>query len=159
VCVNAEGQCHIFDITSSNESAPTSNDEKTPAMRPIIISSQKVIKPTLTLSVHVNCNRILIADIGMINYWVEIGHNYNDLTFLFYILDGDGINEIILARTDRILHVFNFQSPPPPVDSMAINKTSQPSLEEKKKWHFDGQVKIMRSSTFRSFVFKAHQFY
>ncbi|RIA86729.1 hypothetical protein C1645_807668 [Glomus cerebriforme] len=134
VCVNAEGQCHIFDITSSNESDPTTHDEnipasskknndiQTPAMRPIIIDSPKVIeKPTLTLSVPVNCNRILIADI-----------------------DGDGINEIILARTDRILQVFNFQTPLPPIDSTASIKPSlikgQPILKEKKKWCFDGQI-------------------
>jgi hypothetical protein len=79
VCINAEGQCHIFDLTPSNELAPTthddnipisskkSNDAQTPAMRPLIIDSPKVIeKPTLTLSVPVNCNRILIADIGII---------------------------------------------------------------------------------------------
>ncbi|KAI8988396.1 hypothetical protein BDF20DRAFT_855465 [Mycotypha africana] len=40
-------------------------------------------KPNLTLKVPVNVNKILIADI-----------------------DNDGLNEIILARTDRILHAF-----------------------------------------------------
>ncbi|CAB4490320.1 unnamed protein product [Rhizophagus irregularis] len=134
VCINAEGQCHIFDLLSSNESAPTthdeniptsskkSNDAQTPAMRPLIIEGPKVIEqPTLTLSVPVNCNRILIADI-----------------------DDDGINEIILARTDRVLQVFNFQIPSPPIDSTASIKASlieeQPYLEEKKKWYFDGQI-------------------
>ncbi|CAB4389616.1 unnamed protein product [Rhizophagus irregularis] len=134
VCINAEGQCHIFDLLSSNESAPTthdeniptsskkSNDAQTTAMRPLIIEGPKVIEqPTLTLSVPVNCNRILIADI-----------------------DDDGINEIILARTDRVLQVFNFQIPSPPIDSTASIKASlieeQPYLEEKKKWYFDGQI-------------------
>ncbi|CEP11202.1 hypothetical protein [Parasitella parasitica] len=40
-------------------------------------------KPNLTLKVPVNVNKILIADI-----------------------DDDGLNELILARTDRILHAF-----------------------------------------------------
>lgn len=40
-------------------------------------------KPNLTLKVPVNVNKILIADI-----------------------DNDGLNELILARTDRILHAF-----------------------------------------------------
>lgn len=63
-----------------------------------------------------------------------------------YISDDDGINEIILARTDRVLQVFNFQIPSPPIDSTASIKASlieeQPYLEEKKKWYFDGQVKL-----------------
>src|SRR5204863_561903 len=104
----AEGQCHIFDITSSDESAPVTRDEdkptsskessdtQTPIMRPINNDSPKVIeKPTLTLPVPVNCNRILIADIGMINSWIEF--NIEQSYIFIYISDGDGINEIILA--------------------------------------------------------------
>ncbi|CAI2181779.1 19126_t:CDS:10 [Funneliformis geosporum] len=99
VCVNAEGQCHIFDVAPSNELIPIvdnentttsskkSNDSQNSTMRPIINVNPLIIeKPTMTLPVPVNCNRILIADI-----------------------DGDGINEVILARTDRILHVLRFQ--------------------------------------------------
>ncbi|KAG0301592.1 integrin alpha FG-GAP repeat-containing protein 2, partial [Dissophora globulifera] len=44
-------------------------------------------KPNLTLPVPVNINRICIADI-----------------------DGDGLNEIVLARTDRILHSYALQT-------------------------------------------------
>ncbi|KAI1317963.1 integrin alpha FG-GAP repeat-containing protein 2 [Mortierella claussenii] len=44
-------------------------------------------RPNLTLPVPVNINRAYIADI-----------------------DGDGLNEIVLARTDRILHSYSLQS-------------------------------------------------
>jgi hypothetical protein len=47
--------------------------------------------------------------------------------------------------------VFNFQIPTPPIDSTASTKAplikEQPYLEEKKKWYFDGQVKIIYIKT------------
>ncbi|CAG8476067.1 6253_t:CDS:10 [Funneliformis mosseae] len=159
VCVNAEGQCHIFDVEPSYELIPTvdnenatssskkSNDSQNSTIRPIINVNPLIIeKPTMTLPVPVNCNRILIADI-----------------------DGDGINEVVLARTDRILHVLHFQKLS--IDDIkSLTKEQQNILArsnmmtdlaaemsnskdkekksvnivmhliEKKKWFFDGQI-------------------
>ncbi|KAI7853447.1 hypothetical protein BDC45DRAFT_536540 [Circinella umbellata] len=116
VCINAEGQAHIFDIprlaadhplmsvdeylkhgrrasdTSSlqafrrimDQNADDSSHYKSTPEKPHIHNLQK---PNLTLNVPVNVNRILIADV-----------------------DGDSLNEIVLARTDRILHTFQLQS-------------------------------------------------
>ncbi|KAG0006445.1 integrin alpha FG-GAP repeat-containing protein 2 [Modicella reniformis] len=53
-----------------------------------VIGGRRVLdKPNLTLPVPVNINRVYIADI-----------------------DGDGLNEIVLARTDRILHSYSLQT-------------------------------------------------
>ncbi|KAI9497870.1 hypothetical protein BDB00DRAFT_867998 [Zychaea mexicana] len=116
VCINAEGQAHIFDIprlaadhplmsvdeylkhgrrasdTSSiqafrrmmEQSAEDGQHYKGTSDKPHIHNLQK---PNLSLNVPVNVNRILIADV-----------------------DGDSLNELVLARTDRILHAFQLQS-------------------------------------------------
>ncbi|KAI9274379.1 hypothetical protein BDA99DRAFT_497353 [Phascolomyces articulosus] len=116
VCINAEGQAHIFDIprlavdhplmsvdeylkhgrrasdTSSlqafrrmmDQNADDSSQYRSTSDKPHIHNLQK---PNLTLNVPVNVNRILIADV-----------------------DGDSLNELVLARTDRILHTFQLQS-------------------------------------------------
>ncbi|KAG1470927.1 hypothetical protein G6F56_002409 [Rhizopus delemar] len=68
-------------------------------------------KPDLTLKVPVNVNKILIADI-----------------------DNDNKNELILARTDRILHVFRLE---PTKDQRGITKYG---LIEINMWVFDGQI-------------------
>ena len=147
--MNAEEQCHIFDITSNNEPASITHDEniqtsidnnetQTPMQPPIVNVGPKIIeKPTLTLTVPVNCNRILIADIGMINF---LHNSYNlERSYIFtYTSDGDGFNEVILARTDRVLHVLSFQMGSK--DKQTANSIT-PNLEEKKKWYFDEQVK------------------
>lgn len=51
--------------------------------------NMQYISPDHTVKVPVNVNKIIIADI-----------------------DGDGLNEVVLARTDRILHSFEFKRPP-----------------------------------------------
>ncbi|SAL95062.1 hypothetical protein [Absidia glauca] len=136
VVINAEGHCHIFDIPSPTTSQPPSQPTTPPvashAQRQNLVdeylrqgrrpsdsnstqgfrkmmsqteeqpqrpptegagvegpSIQNLQQSKVTLKVPVNVNKILIADI-----------------------DGDGLNELILARTDRILHSFqlDFQS-------------------------------------------------
>ncbi|CAG8599016.1 5147_t:CDS:10 [Diversispora eburnea] len=112
VCVNAEGVCHIFDITNNDF-----GDGKPPSLN---------IKGYPPLMVPVNCNRILISDI-----------------------DGDGMNEIILARTDRILHVYNVEmglnDQQPNIEKLNLNDLV-PHLTEKKKWSFDGQITSMATA-------------
>ncbi|KAF7732075.1 integrin alpha FG-GAP repeat-containing protein 2 [Apophysomyces ossiformis] len=125
VCINAEGHAHIFDIPASMHGTSSGNyaqhhmsiDEylkhgrrssdtaSIQAFRRMMTNNtddnsiynrhhadhqknttphiHNLRAPNLTLKVPVNVNRILIADI-----------------------DGDGLNELILARTDRILHAF-----------------------------------------------------
>ncbi|CAG8618174.1 6644_t:CDS:2, partial [Ambispora leptoticha] len=146
VRVNAEGKCHIFDIAfgspNTTSTSPIDDGSTPPPMRPIINDkSHEIEKPDLTLSVPVNCNRILIADI-----------------------DGDGQNEIIFARTDRV-HIYNLQmpSPSPSNDSSSISSGSNyvtetiwgvPSKKEeslyltiKKKWLFDRRITSLLSTT------------
>ncbi|ORY96683.1 hypothetical protein BCR43DRAFT_563934 [Syncephalastrum racemosum] len=131
VCINAEGHAHIFDIPRQhpveNEHNTTSGEDylrhQQQARRGSDTSSIRAFrrlmatttgeseqiardtasgipghrtssiydlqKPNLTLKVPVNVNKILIADV-----------------------DGDTLNEIILARTDRILHAFQLASSP-----------------------------------------------
>ncbi|KAI9313898.1 hypothetical protein BX666DRAFT_2123828 [Dichotomocladium elegans] len=119
VCINAEGHAHVFDIPR-HPVVPSSTDHLSvdeylkhgrrasetssiQAFRRTMISpgqfglddssrneKQQIYnlqKPNLTLNVPVNVNRVLIADI-----------------------DGDSLNELILARTDRILHAFQLQT-------------------------------------------------
>ncbi|KAI8142924.1 hypothetical protein BJV82DRAFT_612760 [Fennellomyces sp. T-0311] len=133
VCINAEGQAHIFDIprlavdhpvmsvddylkhgrrasdTSSlqafrrmmGHSADEGPHRNTSDKPPI----HDLQRPNLTLNVPVNVNRILIADV-----------------------DGDSLNELVLARTDRILHAFQLhvtvdQALPKSIDTPANNQS------------------------------------
>ncbi|CAG8529988.1 22369_t:CDS:10 [Cetraspora pellucida] len=106
VCVSAEGECNIFDILRNNYTSTTDEENVPTSTRRISEAKMPLIKPNLndysrlTLNVPVNCNHILIADI-----------------------DGDGMNEIILARTDRILHVYYYEMPLP-ADGSMVNKPS-----------------------------------
>lgn len=64
-------------------------------------------KPSLTLNVPVNVNKVLIADIGK----TQQHHTYGKHRLIvLFLLDGDSLNELILARTDRILHAFQLQT-------------------------------------------------
>ncbi|KAI8391344.1 uncharacterized protein BYT42DRAFT_610583 [Radiomyces spectabilis] len=132
ICINAEGHAHIFDIPllaqpetgpltgsanyaqhqmsvdeylrhgrrssdtasiqafrrmmSANAGHASTDDPSRPVPEYAKPSSTRIHdlqSPSFTLKVPVNVNKILIADI-----------------------DGDSLNEIILARTDRILHAF-----------------------------------------------------
>ncbi|KAG0330911.1 integrin alpha FG-GAP repeat-containing protein 2, partial [Podila horticola] len=60
-------------------------------------------RPSLTLPVPVNINRAHIADI-----------------------DGDGLNELVLARTDRILHSYSLQARKPASPTMFAHPNNQP---------------------------------
>ncbi|RUS23384.1 hypothetical protein BC937DRAFT_92504 [Endogone sp. FLAS-F59071] len=130
VCINAEGQVHIFDLPCPNDRSdvasivPSLNTVATTLVteeKSNLLASRRssldaatmstfrtgrrighhhvhqhhlvkaMERPTLTLNVPVNVNRMLIADI-----------------------DGDGYNELVLARTDRILHSLQLQTPNPP---------------------------------------------
>ncbi|KAJ8656000.1 hypothetical protein O0I10_008221 [Lichtheimia ornata] len=121
VCINAEGQAHVLDIPRHPAGATmdhlghhlsaeeylkhgrrTSETSSIQAFRRTMMaqgagldegfrsdkqSIYNLQKPSLTLNVPVNVNKVLIADI-----------------------DGDSLNELILARTDRILHAFQLQT-------------------------------------------------
>ncbi|CDS12426.1 hypothetical protein LRAMOSA04620 [Lichtheimia ramosa] len=121
VCINAEGQAHVLDIPRHPAGAAmdhlgqhlsaeeylkhgrrTSETSSIQAFRRTMMaqgagldegfrndkqSIYNLQKPSLTLNVPVNVNKVLIADI-----------------------DGDSLNELILARTDRILHAFQLQT-------------------------------------------------
>ncbi|CAG8638009.1 8110_t:CDS:2 [Ambispora leptoticha] len=150
VCVNAEGKCHIFDIAfgSPNTTSTSLIDDGStpPPIRPIINDkSHEIGKPDLTLSVP--------------DYMV-----HSKPIILLLNVDGDGQNEIILARTDRVLHIYNFQMPSPSLlnDSSSISSGSNyatetiggvPSKKEeslyltkKKKWLFDHQLTSLLST-------------
>ncbi|CAM0139217.1 unnamed protein product [Umbelopsis sp. WA50703] len=135
VCINAEGHAHIFDLPNSNlqdvtkksmsmqannvltveeylqHSRRGSDTTTLHSFRNAMASAQnghkssrgksqlgkgnddeqlnmQYISPDHTIKVPVNVNKIIIADI-----------------------DGDGLNEVVLARTDRILHSFEFKRP------------------------------------------------
>ncbi|KAJ2964554.1 hypothetical protein NQZ79_g537 [Umbelopsis isabellina] len=135
VCINAEGHAHIFDFPNSNlqdvtkksmsmqtnnvlaveeylqHSRRGSDTATLHNFRNAMASAQnghkssrgksqlgkgsdeeqlnmQYISPDHTVKVPVNVNKIIIADI-----------------------DGDGLNEVVLARTDRILHSFEFKPP------------------------------------------------
>ncbi|KAF9331246.1 integrin alpha FG-GAP repeat-containing protein 2 [Podila minutissima] len=60
-------------------------------------------RPNLTLPVPVNINRAHIADI-----------------------DGDGLNELVLARTDRILHSYSLQARKAASPTMSAHPNNQP---------------------------------
>lgn len=60
-------------------------------------------RPNLTLPVPVNINRAHIADI-----------------------DGDGLNELVLARTDRILHSYSLQPRKPASPTTSAHPSNQP---------------------------------
>ncbi|CAG8781038.1 16417_t:CDS:2, partial [Acaulospora morrowiae] len=95
VCVNAEGGCYVFDVTQTS-----------------------ALDTIAKISVPINCNRIIIADV-----------------------DGDGRNEIILARSDRILNVYDF------VITSTDGSDSCPLFQEKAHWEFDGQVTSLSTAT------------
>ncbi|CAG8484124.1 19003_t:CDS:10 [Dentiscutata erythropus] len=162
VCVNAEGDCNIFDMTKHNSTSTTEEENIPTSTRRISEALAPMIKPNvndyskLTFTVPVNCNHILIADI-----------------------DGDGMNEIILARTDRILHVYSYETSLPAegstvnkpsskdqqnlltrsgnlITEITTNRTSKdkpnvnetsPTLKEKKKWFFSGQITSLSTAT------------
>ncbi|KAI7894310.1 uncharacterized protein EV154DRAFT_415442 [Mucor mucedo] len=103
-------------------------------------------KPNLTLKVPVNVNKILIADI-----------------------DHDDLNELILARTDRILHAFqlvpsDFSNTPfdhmykgiqtPSISSLSPSASTTSlippkkiNLLDKNMWVFDGQISSLCTTT------------
>ncbi|CAG8713222.1 16036_t:CDS:2, partial [Dentiscutata heterogama] len=162
VCVNAEGDCNIFDMTKHNPTSTTEEENIPTSTRRISEAQAPLIKPNvndhfkLTFTVPVNCNHILIADI-----------------------DGDGMNEVILARTDRILHVYSYETSLPTegstvnktpskdqqnlltrsgnlITEITANRTSKdkpnvnemsPTLKEKKKWFFSGQITSLSTAT------------
>ncbi|KAI8390235.1 hypothetical protein BD560DRAFT_380342 [Blakeslea trispora] len=139
VVINAEGHAHVFDIASnrrvntdqhisvedylkggrrSSDTASVQAFKRMMSTGPIPMNAEEhrpqpqqqsqqhdnvfnspqifdLERPNITLKVPVNVNKILIADI-----------------------DNDHLNELILARTDRILHAFQLvssdpQQPPP----------------------------------------------
>ncbi|KAF9914531.1 integrin alpha FG-GAP repeat-containing protein 2 [Lobosporangium transversale] len=70
------------------------------------VGGQRILdRPNLTLPVPVNINRAYIADI-----------------------DGDGLNEIVLARTDRIMHSYSLQITKPV--SLTATSSIQPSNQQ-----------------------------
>ena len=134
VVVNAEGTCHLFTHTQfQTSSTPPTSESHQPAL-----GTQKPIPldPMLSLPVPVNICRMLVADV-----------------------DGDGQNEIIMGRTDRILHAYNLRTRPipsvdPPVSNSAAlpAQLSEPSpttmpneyeLVEKARWELPGQIGSM----------------
>ncbi|KAI7867637.1 hypothetical protein BDF14DRAFT_1874845 [Spinellus fusiger] len=169
VCINAEGLAHIFDIPStcadysaaSHASAGNyaqhhmsvdeyfrhgrraSDTVSIQAFRRMMVGNSgyysknggsqiNLQKPTLTLKVPVNVNKILIADI-----------------------DGDGMNELVLARTDKILHSFQLVGSEPSVPASyghshhssplqsslsALSSEEQAFLKDKDMWLFDVQI-------------------
>jgi hypothetical protein len=148
VCINAEGNAHIFDLdnftlhdgTKRSSSATQGNNLLTAeeylqhsrrgsdtatlhSFRNAMANAQngsgggqkstrgksqlgkgeeevvmQHIAPNHTVKVPVNVNKIIIADI-----------------------DGDGMNEVVLARTDRILHSFELRQTRPSEDSSRPN--------------------------------------
>ncbi|KAG1134784.1 hypothetical protein G6F42_000205 [Rhizopus arrhizus] len=166
VVINAEGHAHIFDIpvkakhaeqvsvddylrggrrssdtasvvafkrmmsNSSYYTTNSGNDHQTKS----VPSIYDLEKPNLTLKVPVNVNKILIADIG----------------------NNDNKNELVLARTDRILHVFRLVSSAEshldtkkaptlnnlmsPSSSSILDTSRKYSLLEVNMWVFDGQI-------------------
>lgn len=137
VCINAEGQAHVLDIPRHPAGATmdhlgqhlsaeeylkhgrrTSETSSIQAFRRTMMaqgagldegfrndkqSIYNLQKPSLTLNVPVNVNKVLIADIGKIQC-----HTY--YMMVNFLVDGDSLNELILARTDRILHAFQLQT-------------------------------------------------
>ncbi|CAG8530971.1 1123_t:CDS:10 [Ambispora gerdemannii] len=144
VCVNAEGKCHIFDIAvgSPNPTSPIGDESASPPMRPIINDkSHEIEKPNLTLGVPVNCNRILIADIGLY-------HTKSITISLSPTVDGDGQNEIILARTDRVSdYATEVIGGVPSKKEKSNSASSLPYLLEKKEWLFERQITSLLSAT------------
>jgi KICSTOR complex protein ITFG2 len=98
LCVTAEGELHIFDI-SQDEEAMESPQAKT-----------SLIYPSLSLRIPVNSVRVLVADI-----------------------DDDGTNEIVIARTDRVLHSFRLNS--------------GKELQEIQRWQLSGQIGTLNMGT------------
>lgn len=90
-------------------------------------------KPTLTLNVPVNVNRMLIADIGkwygllLVMVSIYLVHCDKASLSLPYHPDGDGYNELVLARTDRILHSLQLQTPNLPPPNTATSSVVGPS--------------------------------
>ncbi|KAL1916475.1 uncharacterized protein VTP21DRAFT_5666 [Calcarisporiella thermophila] len=104
VCISAEGFAHIFDIPNPHESTPmisttadtpTSNRRRssdttaTNSWMTIMEHSRVIERPSLKFEVEINVSRVVIADVN-----------------------NDGLNEMILARTDYILHYFQLQMRP-----------------------------------------------
>ncbi|ORX50884.1 hypothetical protein DM01DRAFT_1337483 [Hesseltinella vesiculosa] len=131
VIVNAEGHCYIFDVPTPICSEPTlrqpiveefnrqgrrqsdttslqsfrrwmyqtDDTHNTTEDASDLPNTNQPILPSLSLNVPINVNKILIADI-----------------------DGDGMNEMILARTDRILHSFQLDH----LASGSLSPSTQP---------------------------------
>lgn len=140
VCINAEGQAHVLDIPrhpagstmdhlghhlSADEylkhGRRTSETSSIQAFRRTMMaqgagldegfrndkqSIYNLQKPSLTLNVPVNVNKVLIADIGK----TQLYNMEKRGLIISLLLDGDSLNELILARTDRILHAFQLQT-------------------------------------------------
>ena len=98
LCVTAEGELHIFDISQAEEAIES----------PQINAS--LVYPSLSLRIPVNSVRILVADI-----------------------DDDGINEIVIARTDRVVHSFR------------LNREKE--LHEIQRWQLSGQIGTLNMGT------------
>ncbi|KAI8047362.1 uncharacterized protein B0P05DRAFT_566251 [Gilbertella persicaria] len=179
VVINAEGHAHIFDIPTKQKvntdqhisvddylrgGRRSSDTASVQAFRRMMTTGNVSMhtedprsqqdakssspihdlgKPNLTLKVPVNVNKILIADI-----------------------DNDGLNELILARTDRILHAFQLLpsgtttghiykgvktpsslSPSASSVNLQTKKTKEDSLLDKNMWIFDGQISSLCATT------------
>ncbi|KAK9723361.1 hypothetical protein K7432_002014 [Basidiobolus ranarum] len=127
VCINAEGECHIFDWPFLIDTSSTSfkfnlTDEASSLRRNSDYGSavnqnprgsrvvaaerlQAIEKPNITIPVPLNIVQIIISDI-----------------------DGDGLNELVVGRTDRVLHSFNLKEPVVP-----NKRPSTPSAGPKKE--------------------------
>ncbi|KAF1802959.1 hypothetical protein FB192DRAFT_1279549 [Mucor lusitanicus] len=191
VIINAEGHAHIFDIPPKSKSSGNNADQQhisvddylrggrrtsdtasIQAFRRVMSSNTMASasdvpppqqqqqqqqqkphihdlgKPNLTLKVPVNVNKILIADI-----------------------DHDDLNELILARTDRILHAFQLVpsdfavpydhvykgiqtpslaslSPSASTASLSgLGNSKRINLLDKNMWVFDGQISSLCTTT------------
>ncbi|ORY06833.1 hypothetical protein K493DRAFT_403880 [Basidiobolus meristosporus CBS 931.73] len=127
VCINAEGECHVFDwpflidtsttsfkfnLTDEASSIRRNSDggsivnQNTRGSRVVAAERlQAIERPNLTIPVPLNIVQIIIADI-----------------------DGDGMNELVVGRTDRVLHSFNLKEPVVP-----NKRPSTPSVTPKKE--------------------------
>ncbi|KAJ8381962.1 hypothetical protein SKAU_G00027400 [Synaphobranchus kaupii] len=104
VAVGAEGWFHLFDLTST----ATSKSETSSQQEALFWDDQK---PCFTQHIPANTKVILISDI-----------------------DGDGLSELVVGYTDRVVRAFRWEEPPDSTD------LSCGQLVLLKKWLLEGQV-------------------
>jgi len=105
VCITLEGSCHLFEIINESPNKGSSTILKTNNAE-----SEPIIEhPAFTQLVPANITRVLVAD-----------------------TDGDGLNELVVARTDRVLHIYRFI-----IDESS--DTDKIILAEIGKWSLPGQ--------------------